>query len=248
MHHVAGHGLNGELVSRFDTGLELAIKQTLADRNGVARLGQNALQHVFELGVERLIGHDAIDQATRQRLLGRDEVAGEQHLERLFGQYVARQGHAGRRTKQAQVDAVDTKAGRLRGQRQITLRHQLTTGGGGQPLHACDHWQLQLAYAQHQPRAARKQGLVVGQVGVGAHFPEIMTRTKSPAVGGNHQRARALVAGHRIERALQRVQHGGRQRVEVARRIQRERVHAAHVALMQQDSIGWVGTHRRHPA
>jgi hypothetical protein len=112
VHHVAGHGLAG-VVDRpaRDAHLELPVEQPLPAAMAARGLATMAATRRLDLGIQLQLGHrHAVDQALGARLVGADEVAGDQHLEGRLARQVAAERHAGRAAEQAQVDAADGKA------------------------------------------------------------------------------------------------------------------------------------------
>ena len=173
----------------------------------------------------------------RLRLFGVDEAAGQQHFHRLLRLHVAHQRYAGRGAEQADVDAVDTKARRIRRHRQVALRHQLAASRRGQALHARDDGHRKFLDGQHHLAALREQALVVGQLRIGLHLLEVVAGAKGLALGGDDQHTRRRVGGNGIELALQFAQHRFAQHVEGLRAVQRQPVHATRVVLVQHQAV-----------
>ena len=91
VHHVAGHGLAGVVIGGGDAGFELAVEQRLAHRDRDTRLGDDAARPAPR--PRRRARSASATRLTRplcQRLVGADEVAGDQHLERRLARQVAR--------------------------------------------------------------------------------------------------------------------------------------------------------------
>ena len=117
------------------------------------------LNQALDLGIQRVGGHDAIDQALGFRLHGVDEVAGEQHFQRRLAPEVARQADGRRRAEETDVDAGDGELGNVGGDRQVAHRHQLAAGGSGDAVHAGDDRLRQAGEGQHQFAALPEQCL-----------------------------------------------------------------------------------------
>jgi hypothetical protein len=141
-----------------------------------------------------------------KRRPGIDEIAGEQHLERLLAPEVARQADPRRRAEQADVDAGGGKARAVDRNRQVAHRHQLTTGCRGNAMHARDHRLRHLRQGHHHPAAAPEQILHEGLVVVGAHLLEIVSGTKGLAGTGDdhdaHRRVRAMASSCACKAAI----------------------------------------------
>jgi hypothetical protein len=172
---------------------------------------------VCDLGIECLGGHHTIHQALLQCRPGIDEIAGEQHLQRLFAPEVARQADPGSRAEQADVDPGSGKARTVDSNRQVAHRHQLTTGSSGDAMHARDHRLRHLRQGHHHPAATPEQILHEGLVVVGAHLLEIVTGTKCLAGTGDDHDAKRRVHRDGIELGLQGVDHCLRQGIELLR-------------------------------
>ena len=237
VHHVAGHGLRGVIVGAGDAGLQLAIEQRLAQGQRHRRLVQDRCHQAPYFGVQQRGLCHPVDQTLHLGLVGRDERTRHQHFERRLAMNVARQGHARRRAKQAQVDATDREARVAGGYSKIAHRHQLATRRRGDALHPRDHRHRQRLDRQHHAAALGKQALVVGQRRLGAHLAQIVPGAERAARGGDDQHAGRGVTGNQVELGLQRIQHGLRQGIEGLRPVQRERNNAPCIGGAQQQRI-----------
>ena len=119
--------MGGIVVGGLHAHFKLAVKQLLAQRQGQARLGQDALKQGLHGRIQFFGWHHAVDQALNACFFGAHEFARGQHFKGFFAGEVARQGHAGGGAKQAQVDAADGKACAVCRHRQVALGHQLAS-------------------------------------------------------------------------------------------------------------------------
>ena len=120
---------------------------------------------------------------------------------------------------------------------QIAGRHQLASGGRGQPLHAGDDRLRELPDLLHDVRTAREEGLIVG-LGPARHFRQIVTRAEDGARRGQHHDPRGAIRGDPLKRRPEFGQHGLGERIAPLGPIQRQpdhpglRFHKQHAAIV----------------
>src|SRR5690606_6198950 len=183
LHHVARHRLPGELVGALDAHLELPVEEILAQRDRLARLGDDALDQRVDRRVELVGRHHAVDEAARERGLRIDELAGDEHLEGRLARHVARQRDRRRRAEQPQVHARDREARALGGDGEVAGGDQLAAGGGGDAVHARDDRLRHALDRRHQPRALREQRAVIVVRGLRAHLAQVVPGAERLARG-----------------------------------------------------------------
>ena len=206
--------LAGVVVGGRDALLELAVEQRLAHRDR-RRAAWRRCGHQRSTSASSASG--AATRLTRplaQRLVGADEVAGDEHLEGRLAREVARQRHARRRAEQAEVDAADREARVARGHRQVAHRHQLAAGRGGDALHARDHRHRQLLDRQHHAACIARTGARSRPARARRASPSGRGRRRRPCrprpsttharrcVGGHARRARPAAREHASDSAL----------------------------------------------
>ena len=135
VHHVAGHRPAGVLVGGFDAAFELPVERAPCRARSPTR-GLATMPPTSDSTSASSASGAAtrLTRPLRARLLGRDEVAGDEHLEgRLARRGCATAATLGRRAEQAEVDAADGEAGVARRRRRGRRRRP----AGSRPRWRC---------------------------------------------------------------------------------------------------------------
>ena len=84
----------------------------------------------------------------------------------------------------------------------------MAAGGGGNAVHSRDHRLRQAVDGQHHLPALGEQRAVESRVVVGTHFLEIVAGAERRAAPGDDHDPNGFIGRDRIQRRLQRAQHG----------------------------------------
>jgi hypothetical protein len=133
----------------------------------------------------------------------------------------------------------ETAAGARARHGQVAAGDQLAAGRRGDAVHAGNHGHGQGLDGLHHARALREQGLIIRKLAVGLHLAQVVARAKGLAFGGQHHAAHMRLLRDRIERFLQRGQHGFRQGIELQGAVQAQGDEAV-LVLAQHERRGGV--------
>src|SRR5215208_7050975 len=199
---VEGHDLLGVGVRLLDGHLDLAIEGLLTDAHDErAGLG-DLVRQLLGLRVELLRRDNFVHQPLGEGLLGGDEVAGEEHLHRLFLSYRAAQGHHRGGAEQPDLDPGGREAGSLRGDNEVTGGGELAARSGGRSMYLGDDRLGDRLHRLHE-LAADVENVTVG-VGVAPdHLREVVTRAERRTVAAEDDDLRLSGLAHGFETARQ---------------------------------------------
>jgi hypothetical protein len=215
---VAGHDLGGIGIGGVEAELGSAIEGLLADGDGEPELRGDWPCQRPRLLHEQLGCYHAADEAESARLLGRDELAREQHLHRRLARDGARQRHHRRRAEQSDIDIVDREPRRARRHREVAGGDELAAGRGRGAAHGRDH---RLGQAGRRPsriarRAPRSASARDSPASPGGRGPR---RSKGTGAGDHHHLDRGL-ADDGLELPLERRHQRDRERVALRRPVE----------------------------
>src|SRR5215212_2704464 len=218
---VEGHNLLGVGVRLLDGHLDLAVEGLLADAHDErAGLG-DLVRQLLCLRVELLRRDDPVYQPLGEGLLGGDEVAGEEHLHRLFLSYRAAQGHHRGGAEQPDLHPWGREAGFLRGDDEIAGSGELAAGGRRGRVDSGDD---RLGYGLHRLHelAADIEDVAVG-VGVASdHLGEVVPSAERRTVAAEDDDTPLSGLAYGFETARQLVHVRQRQGVALLGTVHRD--------------------------
>src|SRR5438034_4049635 len=242
-HHVAGHALGRKGIGVHQSFLHLVVEESLAQAHHGAAVRDDLAGELVHLGVELGKRRDPVHQAPGERGPRVDQVAREEHLERVLAREVARDTHARRSAEDAALDSGERELGDLARHREVAHRHELAACGDRDAVHAGDHGLRQPHERQHHLAALLEKRLLPDLVGMRAHLAKIVPRAKVLARARQHDHASRRIPDETVELGLQRRKHRGRERVHAITAVERQRRHA--VLVLAQDvgcfqfGFGW---------
>src|SRR5829696_1778455 len=179
---VEGHDLLSVGVGLLGGHLELSVEGLLADSDDERAGFDYLLRERAGLSL-KLVGRDhLVDETFGQGFFGGDELAGEEHLHRLFLAHRAAQGDHRGRAEEAYLHAGGGEARFFCGDDEVAGGGELAAGGGSDAMYLGYHGLGNRLDGLHQLAADVEE--VAVEIGVASyHLREVMASAKGGAVG-----------------------------------------------------------------
>src|SRR4051812_31958128 len=210
-----GNRARSDVVRLRRAKLHLLVEGALAGGNGHRRLLRNLRGERERRLLEIRCRHDLVHETPLERLNGVDHVAGEEHLHGALAREITADCYPRSRAEEAPRDAGGSELRRIGGDREVALRDELAPGGSRGALHARDDGLWHRGDGLHHAAALREERLDLRQLLQRADFLDVVPGAKSSSVCSQHHHAHAAVLGNGVERRLQRIEHLGREQVDL---------------------------------